>query len=46
MTVQDRAEMKNWHKKKSAWPGKLLKYGLLALIPIVILGLMFLVAKR
>ena len=46
VTVMDRAEAKNWQKKKSAWPGKLLKYGLLAMIPIVILALMFIVAKH
>jgi serine/threonine-protein kinase len=44
--VEDRDEIRDWHKRKSHWPRKVLYYGSLALIPVVILLVMLLVAHR
>jgi serine/threonine-protein kinase len=44
--VEDRAELRDWQKRKSHFARKILYYGALALIPVVILLLMILVAHR
>lgn len=44
--VEDRDELRNWHKRKAHLPRKILYYGALALIPVVILLVMILVARH
>ena len=44
--VEDRVELRDWNKRKAQLPRKILYYSALALIPVVILGLMFLLAHR
>ena len=44
--VEDRPELRNWQKRKSQLSRKILYYGALALIPVVILLLMMLVAHH
>jgi serine/threonine-protein kinase len=44
--VEDRPEIINWEKRKSPLSRKILYYGGLALIPVVILLLMILVARH
>ena len=44
--VEDRVELRDWNKRKAQLPRKILYYSALALIPVVILLLMILVARR
>ena len=44
--VEDRAELRDWNKRKAHLPRKILYYSALALIPVVILLLMMLVARH
>jgi hypothetical protein len=44
--VEDRPEIHNWRKRKSHLARKVLYYGGLALIPVVILLVMVLIAHR
>jgi serine/threonine-protein kinase len=44
--VEDREEIRNWQQRKSQSARKILYYASLALIPVVILLLMFLIAHR
>src|SRR5271166_414383 len=44
--VEDRPELRDWQKRKAQLPRKILYYSALALIPVVILALMFLLAHR
>lgn len=44
--VEDREEIRNWHKRKAHLPRKIAYYGALALIPVVILLIMVLVARH
>jgi eukaryotic-like serine/threonine-protein kinase len=44
--IEDRDELRNWHKRKSHLTRKILYYGALALIPVVILLVMILVAHH
>jgi serine/threonine-protein kinase len=44
--VEDRPEIHNWQKRKSAMARKILYYGALAMIPVVILLVMVLIAHR
>src|SRR5215469_6489359 len=44
--VEDRAELREWHKRKSPALRKFLYYGALALIPVVILLVMVVLARR
>jgi serine/threonine-protein kinase len=44
--VEDRVELRNWQKRKSHLPRKILYFAALALIPVVILLLMLLVAHH
>jgi len=44
--VEDRPELRDWQKRKSQLSRKILYYGGLAMIPVVILLLMFLIARH
>ncbi len=44
--IEDRPELHEWSNRKSHWPRKLLYYGGLALIPVVVLLLMFILARH
>jgi serine/threonine-protein kinase len=44
--VEDRVELRDWQKRKSQLSRKILYYGALALIPVVVLLLMILLAHR
>ena len=44
--VADRDELRDWKRRRSPWPRKIAFYVLLALIPIIIFGLLLLVAKH
>ena len=44
--VEDREELRNWQKRKAHLPRKILYYGGLALIPVLVLLLMMLVARH
>jgi predicted nucleic acid-binding Zn ribbon protein len=44
--VEDRPELRDWQKRKSQTMRKILYYGGLALIPVGVLLLMFLVAHH
>jgi serine/threonine-protein kinase len=44
--VEDRVELRDWQKRKSQFSRKMLYYGGLALIPVVVLLLMVLLAHR
>jgi eukaryotic-like serine/threonine-protein kinase len=44
--VEDRRELRDWHKRKAHLPRQILYYSALALIPVVILLLMVLVARH
>ncbi len=44
--VAERDELTNWKKRKEPWARKVAYYVMLALIPVVVLGLLFWVAKH
>ena len=44
--VADRTEMKNWHVRRPPMLRQIAYYTMLALIPVVVLGLLFWVAKH
>jgi len=44
--VADRLELKDWKRKKSGLPRRILNYVLLALVPILVFGLLLWVAKK
>ena len=44
--VADRDELRDWKRRRSPWPRKILFYVILALIPIVIFALLLFVAKH
>jgi len=44
--VAERAELRDWKKKKSQWPRRILNYALIALIPFIIFGLLLWVARH
>jgi hypothetical protein len=44
--VEDRLELKNWQRRKSQLPRKILYYAGLAMIPVVVLLVMMLLAHR
>jgi serine/threonine-protein kinase len=44
--VADRDELRDWKRRRSPWPRQILFYVMLALIPIVIFGLLLLIARR
>jgi eukaryotic-like serine/threonine-protein kinase len=44
--VQDRAELKDWRKRRTPWLRRILFYVMLAMIPILIFALLFYVARH
>ncbi|HZP32127.1 MAG TPA: serine/threonine-protein kinase [Candidatus Acidoferrales bacterium] len=44
--VAERPELRDWKRRRSPWGRRVLYYVILALIPVVILGLMFWIAMR
>lgn len=44
--VEDRDELKNWQRRKSQMSRKILYYGALAMIPVVVLLIMMLIARH
>ena len=44
--VADRAELRDWKKRRTPWLRRILFYAAMALIPIVIFGLLILVARH
>ncbi len=44
--VEDRVELRDWKKRRTPWLRKILFYAAMALIPIVIFGLLILVARH
>jgi serine/threonine-protein kinase len=44
--IADRVELREWHKRKSMVTRNILYYGALALLPVVLLLVMFLLAHR
>jgi hypothetical protein len=44
--VAERPELRDWKTRRTPWVRKVLFYIMLALIPVVIFGLLFLFAKR
>lgn len=44
--VADRAELRDWKKRRKPWVKQVLFYIMLVLIPVVIFGLMYYVARR
>src|SRR3954452_13529746 len=44
--VEDRAELRDWHKRKSPWLRKFFYYAALALIPVVLLLAMVVLSRR
>lgn len=44
--VTDRAELRDWKQRRTAWPKRILFYAVLALIPIVVFALLLYVAKH
>lgn len=44
--VEDRPELRDWKKRRTPWLKKILFYVAMALIPVVIFGLLVLVARR
>lgn len=44
--VADRPEFTDWQKRRSPWPRRIAFYAMLAMIPIVVLGLLYWVASR
>jgi serine/threonine-protein kinase len=46
VTVSDRTELRDWKRRRTPWLKRVLFYVGMALIPVVILGLMMLLARR
>ncbi len=44
--VRDRAELQNWKKRRPAWMAQAMFYLAMALIPVVVFGLLFLVMRK
>ena len=44
--MADRAELRDWKKRRSPWLRQVLFYVMLALIPVVIFSLLLFFAKR
>lgn len=44
--VADRPELRDWKQRRTPWARKILFYAMLALIPVVIFGLLLLVARH
>jgi serine/threonine-protein kinase len=44
--VADRPELRNWQRQRTPWTRTVLLYGILAMIPFVIFGLLLFVARH
>jgi eukaryotic-like serine/threonine-protein kinase len=44
--VADRPELRDWKRRRSSWPRRILFYAMLAMIPVVIFALLLFVARR
>jgi serine/threonine-protein kinase len=44
--VADRPELRDWRRRRSSWPRRILFYAMLAMIPVVIFALLLFVARR
>jgi len=44
--VADRPELREWKQRRTPWTRRILFYAMLALIPVVIFGLLLLVARH
>lgn len=44
--VAERPEMRDWKRRRSSWPGRILFYAMLAMIPVVIFALLLFVARQ
>jgi serine/threonine-protein kinase len=44
--LADRAELRDWKRRRAPWIRQLLFYALLAMIPVVIIGLLLFFASR
>ena len=44
--VADRRELRDWKRRRSPWPRRILFYVMLALIPVIIFGLLLYVARH
>jgi serine/threonine protein kinase len=44
--VAERPELRDWKRRRSPWPRRILFYVMLALIPVIIFGLLLWVARR
>ena len=44
--IADRAEIRDWKKRRQPWTRKLVFYSLIALIPVAIFGLLLFVARH
>ena len=44
--VADRPELRDWHRQRTPWTQRAWFYGMLAMIPVVIFGLLLLVARN
>lgn len=44
--VADRTELRDWKRRRSPWPRRILFYVMLALIPVIIFGLLLYVARH
>jgi eukaryotic-like serine/threonine-protein kinase len=45
VTPTDRAELRNWKRRGRSWPKRILFYVAMALIPLVVFGLLLLIAR-
>jgi serine/threonine-protein kinase len=46
VSASDRAELRDWKRRRAPWLKQALFYVAMALIPVVIFGVLFLVARR
>lgn len=44
--VADRPELRDWRRRRSSWPRRILFYAMLAMIPVVIFALLLFVARQ
>ncbi len=44
--IADRLELRDWHRQRTPWTQRAWFYGMLAMIPVVIFGLLLLVARN
>jgi hypothetical protein len=46
VTASDRAEMRDWKRRRTPWLKQILFYIGMALIPVFVFGFLFLIARR